>query len=67
MSGTKLDAASILRLTEAVLKLIDVISTEIEKEADARKRKKFRKAMDKVLADPSNSNIFALRKLLFDI
>lgn len=67
MSNPKFDVATILKLIDAMLKLKDVISTEIAKEKDAKKRKKYAKAMDKVLADPSVGNLFALRELLYKL
>ena len=63
----KLNATTILKLLDALLSLKDVIETEIEKEADAKKRKKYRKAMGKALDDPTTSNILAFRELLFKV
>ena len=63
----KLDVATILKILNAVLELKDVVAHEIEKESDAKKRKKHRKAMDKVLADPTAGNIIAFRDQLYKV
>lgn len=63
----KLDVSTILKILNAILELKDVVAHEIDKESDARKRKKHRKAMDKVLTDPTASNIIAFRDQLYRI
>ena len=64
---SKLDISAILKILNAILELKDVVSHEIEKESDARKRKKLWKSMDKVLADPTAGNIIAFRDRLYKI
>ena len=63
----KLDVSTILKILNAILDLKDVVVNEIEKESDARKRKKDRKAMDKVLTDPTVGNIAAFRERLYKV
>ncbi|MCK4818169.1 hypothetical protein KA005_20530 [bacterium] len=63
----KLDVTTILKILNAILELKDVVAHEIGKESDAKKRKKYRKAMDKVLVDPNADNIIAFRDQLYRV
>ena len=63
-----MDKALLMRLIKTGLDIADMIQVEIAKEKDAKKRKKFSKAMDKAFADPGNArNILAIRELLFKV
>ena len=63
----KLDVSTILKILDAIIDLKDVVAHEIEKESDASRRKKLWKKMDKVLADPTASNIIAFRDQLYKV
>lgn len=67
MSEDKLNIATLLNLTSELLKIKDQILAEITKEADAKKRRKFNEAIDKVFANPTPDNIIAFRELLFKV
>ena len=66
-SKPKLDVSTILKILDAIIDLKDVVAHEIEKESDASRRKKLWKKMDKVLADPTASNIIAFRDQLYKV
>ena len=61
------DLAELIKLVMKAIEAGEAIADEIKKEANARKRKKFKKATKKVLADPSPASLAAYRDKLHTI
>jgi len=60
-----IDIGKILDLTKELINIKKEIQSEIQKEQDAKRRKKLQKACDKAEKTHKASDLIALRELLF--
>ena len=61
------DLSRILKLLEEGIKIKDAISHEVAKEKDAKRRKKLDDACREALNSGGDSDLAAIRALLFDL